>query len=81
MVAIAPCVASVAATMSSPQAKLSATSAEPRLVVERIWATPGTCAHRDFGRAGDVGRHLARIALAGIDRDDDARIVDVREQA
>ena len=41
IVASAPCVACVAATMSCPHAKLSATSAVPRLVVERIWVTPG----------------------------------------
>ena len=43
IVAMAPCVAWVAATMSSPHANVSAISAEPRLVVERICRTPGTC--------------------------------------
>ena len=52
IVASAPCVASVAATMSSPQAKLSAISAEPRLVVERICDHAGHLAQRDLGRAG-----------------------------
>ena len=41
-VARAACVAKVASTISSPQAKLSATSALPLLVVERMRVTPGT---------------------------------------
>ncbi len=80
MVARAPWVASVAATMSSPQSKLSATSAEPRLVVERIWVTPGIS--RSAISAGRVmsARHLRCVALARVDRHDNARIIDMREQ-
>ena len=37
-------------------------------------------AQPDLDRAGDLGFHLRRVAIPGIDRDDDARIVDVGEE-
>jgi hypothetical protein len=74
---IAALTSSVAAIMSVPHSKVAEISAAPRLVVER---RSGDAQKGLLYRCCDLKHHLLGGPVAGIERDPDARELDVGEQ-